>query len=247
MTTPLPAGTGAGAGSTPRDQSIMRAVAGVIYRPRSTFQAAVSHPRWGTLLLVTTLLSGLAGGAFMATAVGRQALVDQWERTATAFGQTIDDAAYERLEDLGERNSVAYALTTALLTGPVLAFGLAAVLRVVFRRRASFHQVMAVTTYAGVILAIRQVLAAPLGYARESTSSATSLGTLFWSLDESSPVARFLGALDVFVLWWAVVLAIGVSVLYHRRARTMAMAFVGAYAALALLLAIAMAVTGGSA
>jgi len=184
--------------------------------------------------------------AFMETAVGRQALVDQWERTATAFGQTLDDAAYERLENLGERNGVAYAVATTLLAGPVLALGIAFVLRVVLRGRASFHQVMAVTTHAGVILAIRQVLAAPLGYVRETTSSATSLGTLFSSLDETSPVARFFGVLDVFVIWWAIVLAIGVSVLYHRRARTVAVTFVGAYAALALLLAIAMAVTGGS-
>jgi hypothetical protein len=184
--------------------------------------------------------------AFMETAVGRQALVDQWERTATAFGQTLDDAAYERLENLGERNGVAYAVATTLLAGPVLALGIAFVLRVVLRGRASFHQVMAVTTHAGVILAIRQVLAAPLGYVRETTSSATSLGTLFASLDETSPVARFFGVLDVFVIWWAIVLAIGVSVLYHRRARNVAVTFVGAYAALALLLAIAMAVTGGS-
>jgi hypothetical protein len=66
-------------------------------------------------------------------------------------------------------------------------------------------------------------------------------------LDEASLVARFLGALDLFVIWWAIVLAIGVAVLYRRRARTVAVMFVGVYAALALLLAIAMAVTGGSA
>jgi hypothetical protein len=91
------------------------------------------------------------------------------------------------------------------------------------------------------------VIAAPVGYLRETTSSATSLGALFSSLDEASPAARFLGAIDVFVIWWVVVLAIGVAVLYHRRARSVAMTFVGVYAALALLLAIAMAVTGGSA
>ena len=245
--TPLPAGTVAGAGSTPIDQSVAQAIAGVIRRPRSTFQAVVSHPRWGALLLATTLMSGLAGAAFMATAVGRQALVDQWERTATAFGQPVDDAAYARLDNLGSRSSVVYAVAAALLAGPVLAVGMTLLLRVVFRGRASFHQVMAVTTYAGVILAIRQVLAAPLGYVRETTSSATSLGALVSSLDEASPIARFVGAMDVFVIWWAIVLAIGVSVLYRRRARNVAVTFVGVYAALALLLAIAMAVTGGSA
>ena len=159
----------------------------------------------------------------------------------------MDDKAYERLEKLGERNGIAYAVATTLLAGPVLALGIAFLLGVVFKGRASFHQAMAVTTYAGVILAIRQVLAAPLGYVRETTSSATSLGALFSSLDEASPVARFFGALDVFVIWWAIVLAIGVAVLYHRRARNVALTLVGAYAALALLLAIAMAVTGGSA
>lgn len=220
---------------------------GVIRRPRSTFQSLVSHPRWGALLLATTIMSGLAAAAFMTTAVGRQALVDQWERTATAFGQPVDDAAYERLENLGERSGVAYAVATTLLAGPVLALGLGILLRVVFRGRASFDQVMAITTSAGVILALRQVLAAPLGYVRETTSSATSLGALFSSFDETSPVARFFGALDVFVIWWAIVLAIGVSVLYHRRARNVAVMFVGAYAAIALLLAIAMAVSGGSA
>ena len=65
--------------------------------------------------------------------------------------------------------------------------------------------------------------------------------------DEASPLARFFGAVDVFVLWWAVVLAIGVAVLYRRRARVIAVTFVGIYAALALVLAIVMAVTSGGA
>ena len=129
----------------------------------------------------------------------------------------------------------------------MLAFGVAALLFIVFRGEATFRQVLTISTYAGVILALRQVIAAPVSYLRESTSSATTLGSLFSALDEASPVARFLGAVDVFVIWWAIVLAIGVSVLYQRRARTVAVTFVGVYALLALLLAIAMAVSAGSA
>ena len=199
------------------------------------------------MLLVTTLVSAGAGAALMETAVGRQALVDQWERTATAFGRPVDDAGYARLEELSEHGSAGYAVVSALIGGPVLAFGVAALLFLVFRGEATFRQVLTISTYAGVILALRQVIAAPVSYLRESTSSATTLGSLFSTLDEASPVARFLGAVDVFVIWWAIVLAIGVSVLYQRRARTVAMTFVGVYAALALLLAIAMAVSAGSA
>jgi hypothetical protein len=225
----------------------VRAITGIIRRPRSTFQQVVSHPRWVLMLLVTACISAAAGAAFMQTAVGRQALVDQWERTATAFGKPVDDAAYARLLDLSDRASVGYAVAAAVLGGPVLTAGIAALLLLLFRGDASFQQTMAVATHAGVILTLRQVVAAPVGYLRESTASATTLGVWFSTFDETSPVARFLGALDIFVLWWAIVLAIGVSVLYHRRARTMAATFVGVYAAFALLLAMAMAITGGSA
>jgi hypothetical protein len=247
VTSPLPAGAAPGAGATPLDQSFVQAIAGVIRQPRSTFQRAVSHPRWALLLLVTTVASAASGVALMETAVGRQALVDQWERTATAFGRPLDDQGYERLEELSERGGAGYAVANALLSGPVLAVGVAVALRLIFRGAATFRQLMTVTTYAGVILALRQVVAAPVSYMRESTASATTLASWLSLGDEASPVARFFGAVDVFVIWWAVVLAIGVSVLYRRPARTVAVTFVGIYAALALLLAMVMAVTGGPA
>src|SRR3954463_4092849 len=226
VTSPLPAGTAPGAGAKPIDQSFVQAIAGVVRQPRSTFQRAVSHPRWALLLLVTTVASAASGVALMETAIGRQALVDQWERTAAAFGRPLDDQAYGRLEELSERDSAGYAVANALLSGPVLAIGVAVALRLIFRGDATFRQVMTVTTYAGVILALRQVVAAPVSYMRESTSSATTLASWFSVGDEASLPARFLGSVDVFVIWWAVVLAIGVSVLYRRPARTVAVTFV---------------------
>jgi hypothetical protein len=247
VTRPFPAGAAPGDGLTPIHQSVVQAVVGTIRRPRATFQSAVSHPQWGVLLLVTTIVSAAAGMALMETSVGRQALVDQWERTAVAFGQEVDDEAYARLEALSDSGAAGYAVLSALISGPVLTIAVAVLLKVAFRDRATFRQVMAVATHAGIILAARQLIAAPVAYIRESTSNATSVGSWFSMLDEASPIARFLGALDLFVIWWAIVLAIGVAVLYQRRARTVAAMFVGVYAALALLLAIAMAVAGGSA
>ena len=91
---------------------------------------------------------------------------------------------------------------------------------------------------------MRQVIAAPVAFARETTASALTLGAWFSGFDAGSPVARFLGVIDVFALWWAVVLAIGVGVIYQRRARTVAVGFVGAYAVLALLAAGVMAIAG---
>jgi hypothetical protein len=54
-------------------------------------------------------------------------------------------------------------------------------------------------------------------------------------------LARFLGALDLFTIWWAVVLGIGVAVLSGRRARNCAAWLVSAYVGIALVLAAVMA------
>src|SRR5438128_7108495 len=69
---------------------------GVISRPRATFTTILQAPSWAPVLATTTAITFLCGIAFLRTDVGQQALVDQWERTATAFGQTVDDAAYAR-------------------------------------------------------------------------------------------------------------------------------------------------------
>ncbi len=196
--------------------------------------------------------------------MGRQALVDQWERTAIAFGQPVDDARYARMEETAAIGSVSvlYPAAIALANGPVLVIAISGLLFFVLNRRnradrgsergadlsgPRYVHLLTVVSYAGVILALRQVIATPVDYVRESIASPTTLVQFFTMLDESSPLARFLGVIDLFVVWWIVVLAIGVSVLYQRPTRRLALAFTGAYVALALLAALAMAVSGGTA
>jgi hypothetical protein len=69
----------------------------------------------------------------------------------------------------------------------------------------------------------------------------------FVMLDEVSPLARFFGIIDLFVIWWVVILAIGMSVLYQRSAWRLAGIFLGVYFALALVLTAVMVATGGAA
>lgn len=196
------------------------------------------------------LATAASQALFMATEVGQVALVDQWERTALAFGQDVDDQRYAQFHALS-RSGPLYGMATALINGPVLTIGVATAIFAVFRRggaaAVSYSQVIAVTAYASVILAMRQVVAAPISYVRETTASATALGTWLPSLDAASPLARFAGVLDVFALWWVVLLAVGVAVLYGRQARPLAAAFLGVYAGVALLLAVTMSALGGTA
>jgi hypothetical protein len=90
-----------------------------------------------------------------------------------------------------------------------------------FGRRArsdvTFGQVLTVVVHASAILAVRAGVAAPLNYARESLGGGTSLAALMPAVGESTFPARLFGAMDLFVLWWVVLVALGLGILYQTR------------------------------
>ncbi|MBI2828163.1 MAG: hypothetical protein HYX77_02675 [Acidobacteria bacterium] len=260
---------------------------GIIHSPRATLEAVARAPLWAGVLVLTFAVTTGCTAILLETDVGQLALLDQWERTASAFGQDIDDIQYAAMEDASQ-NGVVYAAVSSFVSGPLFTVGLSVACFVVFRASraagrvakrpdepvlagrsvsadrpdppvlagrsafadragaVTYRHVLAVVAHAGVILALRQVIAVPLAYARETLASPMTMGMFFGMLDEASLPARFLGIIDLFVLWWIMVLAVGMSVLYQRPARRLAAVFVGAYLALAVVLAVAMAVTGGT-
>ena len=230
--------------------SLSTRMLGVIHAPRATFESLAAHPRWGDVLVLTFLVTALSSAFLFETETGRLALLDQWERTALAFGQTVGDSEYAALARASDNGAV-YAIAGAFASGPVVALALTAILFALFRRftndRVRLQQVFAVVVHAGIILTLRQVIAAPVVYARETLASPATLNLFFATLDETSPLARFFGIVDLFVIWWIVVLAIGMSVLCRKPVHRLALFFMGAYVLLAGILTLAMALTGGRA
>ena len=222
---------------------------GVIRRPRATFEALKIAPRAASVLLVTFAVTALLSAALLETSVGRLALLDQWERTAVAFGQGVSEEQYAAMRAASE-NGALYGIATAFAAGPILAVAVAGLLYAGFRLvggGATFRQVLSIVAHAGVILMLRQVIATPVVYARETLANPATFGLFFTVLEEASPLARLLGVIDLFVIWWIVVLAIGMSVLYQRPARRLAVIFAGVYLLLAVLVTLSMVVTGGTA
>jgi hypothetical protein len=221
----------------------------MIHSPRATLEAVIGTPRWVAVMAVTFAITAVFNALLLGTEVGQLALLDQWERTAIAFGQNVSDAQYAALEQ-ASRSGVVYAVVSALAGGPVLTVALATLLYGIFtvalRGAGTYSQVLVVATHAQVVLALRQVIATPVNYARETLASPTTATVFFGMLDEASPAARFLGVIDLFVVWWIILLATGVSLLYGGRQRTLTFAFIGTYVVLALLLVAVMAVTGGT-
>ena len=65
-------------------------------------------------------------------------------------------------------------------------------------------------------------------------------------LDENSFAARVLGMIDLFWIWYVIVLAIGLAVLYKRRTQPIAIGLLAVYAVIAVCIALIRGMFGGT-
>lgn len=239
--------------------SLLARIVAILHSPRSTFEALALAPRVFGVVTLTFLVTAGCTAIVLETDVGQLALLDQWERTAFRLGQTVDDVQYRAMED-ASRHGAAYAVLIAAVSGPVLTVGLSGLFFAVFRvsrvaarpfadraGTVTYWHVLAIVGHAGVILALRQVIAAPLTYTRETLAGPMTMRVFFAMFDDASLAARFFAAIDLFVVWWIILLAVGMSVLYARPAGRLACVFVGAYVTLSTVVTIVMAAVGGTA
>jgi hypothetical protein len=212
-----------------------------------TLSNVVKQPRSLDLAVLIVVVTTACSVGFLLTNVGRLAALDQEVRQLESIGTVVTSARYAELRRLlPYRPAISAA---AIVVGwPLMWIATAFVMRVIGNRgtrQATFAQVFTVVVHASSVFALRAIVAAPINYARESLGGATSLGTLVPGFGESSFTARLFGALDIFVVWWAVLIAMGLSMLYQTRTVPIARWLLGAYATAAAALALTQALRGG--
>jgi hypothetical protein len=225
---------------------------GVLLAPTETFRAVVAKPTWLVMALIVIVLSGGSQMWFQSTDVGRQATLDESVRKTEAFGFKVNDQMYEAMrKSIMEPPAWRVALSAAAIV--VFSLGIwaiiAGLLFLVFAStggQATFKQVFAVVVHSSVISAVGAVLMTPVNYFRESLSSATNLGVFLPFLPEGSFVARLAGMVDVFLVWWVMVLAIGLAVCYKKKTRNVAAALFAVYGVIAVAVAAFMAMRSSS-
>ena len=126
---------------------------------------------------------------------------------------------------------------------PIMAVIIAGILFAIFNAalggEASFKQVLSVLVHAGAVSALSSVLSGTVNYLRGTAmTSVANLGALLPMLPEKSFAANLLGAVDIFLIWYIVVLAIGLGVLYRRRTQPIAISLLSVYAVIALCIAL---------
>lgn len=233
---------------TSRSPNAAKRLIGMVRAPWATLQAAIATPRWLDLAVLIVVVAGILNAGFLMTRVGRLAALDQQVRQLESFGVDVTDARYEELKQLVPYRP-AISAAVVVVGWPLAWLGIAALIHMLGRRTShhgvTYAQVLAVVVHASAILAVRALIEAPVNYARESLGGATSLRAVLPAFSESTFPARLLGAIDIFIVWWVVLLAMGLALLYRGRTVTIARWLFGAYAAAAVALAVAQALRGG--
>ena len=222
---------------------------GVLFSPRQTFAQVAKQPRWLGMLLLVVIIGAVATGGFLSTQVGQQAYLDEAVRRVEAGGGRMSDQQYQAVERMLPYMGYITA-GSVLVIGPLMTLVLAGILYVVFGAvlggEGTFKQVFSVVAHCGAVSAVGQLLMLPLNFIRQSMSGATNLAVFFPMLDEGSFIARLLGSIDLFLVWWVMVLAIGMAVLYRRKTRPVAISFFALYALIAVGIAAYYAVRSSS-
>jgi Yip1 domain len=233
----------------PRAQGLLSRIIGIVLSPRDTFANVAAHPKVFGVLAFITLMGCITIGGFLLTDVGQQAWLDQQVSQAQDWGSDVSDEQYAQMEKIAP--IVGYiTIGVMLFAVPLLTLITAGILFAVFNAamggRASFKQLFAVVAHAGVISALGWIFVMPLNYLRETMSSPTNLAALAPGLDEGSFIVHLLGTVDLFLIWWVVVLGIGLAVLYRRRTQPIVVSLLVVYAVIGLIIAVAKSAMGGS-
>jgi Yip1 domain len=241
--------TAAATGVAPAPKNLLARFIGVIISPKETFQSIVATPRWLGMLALTSLLVAGFSALPMTTDAGKQAAIDQQVEQRRTFGMETSAEAYAQMEKMsGIMPYITFG--TVLVFSPVVAVIIAGILFAIFNAalggEASFKQVFTVLIHAGAVSALSTVFSGIVNYFRGGVGSAANLGALLPMLPEDSFVANLLGAVDVFLVWYVIVLAIGLGVLYKRRTQPIAMSLLAVYAVIAFVIAIVKSRVGGA-
>jgi len=226
------------------DPGLFARLIGVLFSPKETFAAIVARPRWLAVMVVTLVMSSAAYYVILSSQDMQDAIVDQQVRAMESRGNVVSDQQIANIERFIGYLPVGYAVGIFVL-GPLFGAAIAGIVTGIFPAlmggNGTFKQVFAVMNHAGFIPAISALFIAgmlavgakPIG----ARPPGANLGVFLPMLEETSFLAVLLRSIDMFLLWWMVVLAIGLGVLYKRRTGPIATTLIGLYIVIALLIA----------
>src|SRR5262245_17690414 len=218
----------------PAQPGLIARIIGVLVSPKETFAAIVARPKWIGVLAVTLTVGAVAQYFILSSPSMQDAMVDQALRNPN-----VQEAQAERIISI-----LPYAIPAGtLVLGAVVTAITAGILMLIFSTlmggSATFKQVYSVVAHSGVVSTLQGLVTAALLLAGAkpagTAAPGANLAIFVPMLDEMSFVTRFLGTIDLILVWWLITMSIGLGVLYRRRTGGIATTLLAIYLVIALI------------
>jgi hypothetical protein len=225
------------------DPGLAARMAGMLFSPHDTFRAIVARPRWLGVMAITLAIGAACQYVIMSSPDLQEALIDQQIRVMNSRGGGASAQQIAGIERVIGLMPQIYVGATILL-GPLFVAALAGIFVGIFTTlmggQGTFKQMFAVLAYSGVVSMWSGIFSAVLVASGVPPSGArppgANLGVFVPMLEENSFLLLMLQSIDLFLIWWLIVLAIGISVLYKRRPGGIATTLIGIYVVIAMII-----------
>ena len=228
--------------AAPAPKNLFARFIGVLFEPSATFASVAAYPKWLGMALLISVIIGIFASLPLTTPEGKEAYIDQSIKAVERFGFQVNDDMVKGMQKSAETAVYTTAISMLIFIpfGSLIASGiLFAIFNAAMGGTARFKQLFAVVVHCGVISAVGAAFTGLINYMRGTMSnSVANVGALLPMLPEDSFLANLAGMLDVFQIWGIVIMAIGLAVLYRRKAKPIAITFFSIYAVIIVVIAV---------
>ncbi len=215
-------------------------VIGVLTSPRETFERVAADPHWLGVLALSVGFVAATGALLVSADFAQRESLAQQVAVMEGFGVNVTDEMYAEIE-AGIETAPYFGFASILISVPLICVLLAGLLfgvgHGILGAAGSFRQVFAVVAHAGVVFMAQSAFVVPLNFAIESIEPPSTLAAFTPMLEEGAFAYNLLSAIDLFHVWWVMILAIGLAVLWKRPTKPIAVTLYGIHAGIALLFA----------
>ena len=234
------------AASAAPDPNLAARILGIYFSPHDTFRAVVARPRWFGVMLITLVIGAACQYVIMSSPELQDAMIDQQIRRMESGGTAASDQQIAGIERMMGLLPQIYPVATFVI-GPLFVAAIAGIFVGIFTTlmggQGTFKQMFAVLTHSGLISMLSGIFSAALVAAGVPPSGVrppgANLGIFLPMLEEGTFLLGMLQTIDLFLIWWLVVLAIGVGVLYKRRPGGIATTLIAIYVGIAMIVGMA--------
>lgn len=197
-----------GAAALAQPKSVFDRILGIFINPRETMEDIVARPSW-IIPLALILISTVVSVFFLQELILDQAVKGMTTSNPNMTQEQIDQALPFIKTMTWVSVPLAPPIMYLIFAGLFLFVG-----NVILGGQTNFKTAFSVVCWSGLISILGSAIMIPALRAKGEMTSITSLSFLESSGDQGSPIYFLLSQIDLFSLWWLVVLGLGFAAAY---------------------------------